>query len=180
MWFEFFHLKNDGLDLSREYIDTTDNQHIVTTSQDTVHTNQCTPAGAFIIMQGRQVTRTITKQWHSFLRQVRKYQLARLSGFYRLQCIRINNFREIMILIQVRTMLTFTFVTYTRSGNFTQSVDIICFNTEFFFDFMTHILRPGLRTQGSHFQLEFLPRIAGIFNGIRQIKCIRRSTAKNR
>ena len=85
-----------------------------------------------------------------------------------------------MILIQVRTMLTFTFVTYTRSGNFTQSVDIICFNTEFFFDFMTHILRPGLRTQGPHFQLEFLPRIAGIFNGIRQIKCIRRSTAKNR
>lgn len=70
-------------------------------------------------MQGRQVTRTITKQWHSFLRQVRKYQLARLSGFYRLQCIRINNFREIMILIQVRTMLTFTFVTYTLSGNFT-------------------------------------------------------------
>ena len=84
-----------------------------------------------------------------------------------------------MIFIQVRAMLAFTLITDTRPGYFTQSVDIICFDTELIFDFMTHILCPGLCTESSHFQLELFTRITGIFNGIRQIKRIRRSTAKN-
>ena len=175
MWFELFHLKYNRLYLSREYIHTTDNQHIVTTSQNTIHTNQCTPAGTFIC----QITRTVTEQWHSFLCQMSKHQFPRLPGFYRQQCIRIYNFREIMIFIQVRAMLAFTLITDTRPGYFTQSVDIICFDTELIFDFMTHILCPGLCTESSHFQLELFTRITGIFNGIRQIKRIRRSTAKN-
>ena len=36
MWFEFFHLKNDGLDLSREYIDTTDNQARIVAEREKV------------------------------------------------------------------------------------------------------------------------------------------------
>ena len=39
MWFEFRHLKDDRLNLSWEYIDSTDNKHIITTSQDTIHTH---------------------------------------------------------------------------------------------------------------------------------------------
>ena len=36
-----------------------------TSSQNTIHTYQCTATGTFIMMQGRQITRTVTKQRHT-------------------------------------------------------------------------------------------------------------------
>ena len=55
MRFKFLHFKDDRLYLSREYIDTTDNEHIVTTTKNTIHTNQRTSTSTFVIMQGSKM-----------------------------------------------------------------------------------------------------------------------------
>ena len=69
--------------------------------------------------------------------------------------IGINNFRKIMVFIQVSAVLAFTFVPHTRSGNLTQTINIISLDTQFFFNFMAHLLRPGFCTKSTDFQLEF-------------------------
>ena len=60
MRFEFRHFKNDRFHLRRKYIHTPNNQHIVTTSENTSHTNSRTSTFAFIINQMRQIARTVT------------------------------------------------------------------------------------------------------------------------
>ena len=118
------------------------------------------------MMQGSQITRTVTEQWHTLFGEVGKHQFARLSRLNRLQSIRIDNFREIMVFIQVSAVLTFALVTDTRSGNLTQPINIVCFDSQFLFNFMTHIFRPGFRTERTDFQLKFFTWQTGIFDCI--------------
>ena len=108
-----------------------------------------------------------------------EYQFARLTGFHRLQCIRVDDFREVMVFIQVSPVLTFALVPDTRSGNLTQSINIVCFDSQLFFYLMTHIFRPGFCTESTDFQLEFFTWQTGIFDCICQIKRIGRSTTKH-
>ena len=131
------------------------------------------------MMQGSQITRTVTEQWHTLFGEVGKHQFARLSRFNRLQSIRIDNFREIMVFIQVSAVLTFALVTDTRSGNFTQPINIVCFYSQFLFNFMTHIFRPGFRTERTDFQLKFFTWQTGIFDCICQVERIRRGATKH-
>ena len=118
------------------------------------------------MMQGSQITRTVTEQWHTLFGEVGKHQFARLSRLNRLQSIRIDNFREIMVFIQVSAVLTFALVTDTRSGNLTQAINIISLDTQFFFNFMAHLLRPGFCTKSTDFQFEFFAGQTGIFDCI--------------
>ena len=85
-----------------------------------------------------------------------------------------------MVFIQVSAVLAFTFVPHTRSGNLTQAINIISLDTQFFFNFMAHLLRPGFCTKSTDFQFEFFAGQTGVFDRISQIKCIRRSTTKHR
>ena len=78
-----------------------------------------------------------------------------LSGFYRLQCMRVYYFREEVIFIQVRTILAFTFISNTGTCNFTQSIYIISLNAQFGFDVFTHTFRPGFRTESTRLQFKF-------------------------
>ena len=180
MRFKFLHFKDDRLYLSREYIDTTDNEHIVTTAKNTIHTNQRTSTSTFVIMQGSKILGTVTQQRHTFFGQMGEYKFACLTGSSRFQGIRIDNFREVMVFVKVSTMLTFTLITYTGTSNLTQSIDVIGFNAQFFFNLITHILCPGFCTESPYFQFEFFAGQTGIFNGISQIESIRRRTTKYR
>ena len=108
-----------------------------------------------------------------------KYQFSRLTGFHRLQCIRVDDFREVMGFIQVSPVLTFALVPDTRSGNLTQAINIVCFDSQFLFNFMTHIFRPGFRTERTDFQLKFFTWQTGIFDCICQVERIRRGATKH-
>ena len=118
MRFEFRHFQQYGFNLRREYVDTTDDHHIVATAEDTAHTDSGTAAFALFIDQVRQVTRTVTDHRHTFLGQGGKYQLALFTFRHRLQSDRIDDFREEMVFPQVGTVLAFAFATDTGTADF--------------------------------------------------------------
>ena len=178
MRLEFRHFENNGFNLCGEYIHAAYNEHIVTTSENTVHTHQCTSARTFVIVQSRKVFSAITQQRHAFFSKVGKYQLSRFTRRNRFKCFRVYYLRKIMIFVKMRTILAFTFIPYTRTRYFTQSINVISLYSQFRFNIATHILRPRLCTECTDFQFELLTRKTRILNGVRQIQRIRRRTTE--
>lgn len=88
---ELRHFEDNGLYLRGEHVDTTDNQHVITTSQDAVHTNQCTSAGALIVVQGGEVLGTVAQQRHPLFGKVSEHQFAGLTRSNRLEGLRVYN-----------------------------------------------------------------------------------------
>lgn len=50
----------------------------------------------------------------------------------------------------MRTMLFLAFIGNTRAHNFTQSINIVAFQAQPLFYFLTHTLRPWLGSKGSY------------------------------
>ena len=180
MRFKLRHLKNNRLNLCGEYVYTAYDKHIVTTSEDAVHADQCTPTRTFVIVQSRKVFSAIAQQRHSFFGEMRKHQFSCFARCNRLKRFRVYDFREIMVFIEMRTMLALTFVSYTGAGYLAQPIDVISFYSQFRFNVTTHILCPWLCPESAELQFELFTRKTGVLNGIRQIQSIRRRATKNR
>ena len=125
MWFKLLLFQDDILNLRREHIDATDNQHIVATAEDTIHTDKRTATGTFLIVERRQVMSTIAQQRHTFLGQMSKRQFTEGSFRQWLASIGIKYFRIKQILVEVGTTLVLALIADTRTGNLTQTIDII-------------------------------------------------------
>ncbi|MPN19101.1 hypothetical protein SDC9_166467 [bioreactor metagenome] len=130
-------------------------------------------------MQSRQIFSAIPQQRHSLFGEVSKYQLTRFTRVNRLQRFGVNNFRKEMVFIQVRTVLAFAFVPHSRSGNFTQPVNIIRLDTQLLFNLFTHAFRPRFRTENADLQFKIFTGYARIFDRIGYKKSVRRRTAQN-
>ena len=170
MRFELRHFENDRLDLGGEYIDTTDNQHVIATSQNAVHTDQCASTGALIVVQGREVLGTIAQQRHTLFGKVSEHQFAGLARSNRLEGLRIYNLGEIMVFVEVSAVLARSLVTYTGTGKLAKSINIKSLDSQLYFNIPTHIFGPWLGAKGSYFQLEIFSGKAGVLDGICQIE----------
>ena len=107
-------------------------------------------------MQGSEVMCTITEQWHTFFGQVSKRQLTQLSLWHGFASLWIQYLRIEIILIQVGSVLTFTLITHSWSGNLTQSVDVIRLDSQTFLKFSTHLFCPRLSTKSTYTQLKLI------------------------
>ena len=67
----------------------------------------------------------------------------------------------------------------SRAGNFSQAVDVICFNTETAFDVAAHFLTPRFCAENAGLQMDLIPQTAFV-DGLSQISCVRRRAAENR
>ena len=85
-----------------------------------------------------------------------------------------------MVFVDVRTILFFTFERHPRSGDFTQSVDVVSFQAQAFLNLLTHLLSPRFCTKSTNTKSEFFFFDTHLFHLFGHIKRIRRCTSHTR
>ena len=59
-----------------------------------------------------------------------------------------------MVFVDVRPVLFFAFVRHARAHDFAQAVEVVAFQPQALLDFLSHVLRPGFRTEGTDAQAQ--------------------------
>ena len=109
----------------------------------------------------------------------RKHQLALCSLRQHLAGIRVDNFCDKMILVDVHTGLRAAFIRNTRAGKLRQAVDIIRLDAEALLDILTHLLTPCFCAENTGLQMDLVPQ-AALVNRFSQIRRVGRCAAQNR
>ncbi len=112
-----------------EHIYAANDEHIVTATLDSPHTNDGPPALAWFRIQNRDIAGSIADDWKCLLGDGGKDQLAWSTVGQDLFSIRIDNFRNKMVFEDVEPILGLN-AFHRNSGtyNFTEAINIHCFN----------------------------------------------------
>lgn len=97
------------------------------------------------------IPRAVADQRQRLLGDTCKHQLAVFAVRQNLAGIRIDNLWDKMILIDMQTVLIFTFKRNARSHYFGQAINIMRPDSELFFDCLSHFLCPWLRAEDAGF-----------------------------
>ena len=118
IWLECRKLRQTSLYLTWEYVDATDNHHVIRTSEDAVHAHTGASALAFLVVETRKVTRAIAQYWHCLLAERGENEFAKLARSHRFQCVWIDDLRIEHVLPKVSAVLILTFTAHARTrGN---------------------------------------------------------------
>ena len=139
------HLQQCGFYLGLEYIYSSDDQHIIGTPFKPADPRKRPAAFTCFICNACQIPRPVAQQWKPFLRNRSKYQFSGLPILYGCQCIRLDNFRQEMVVINMESLMEFTVTGYARPHNLRQPVNIMSMYTKPLFHLEAHIFRPRLR-----------------------------------
>lgn len=101
-------LEQDRLDLGREDIDAADDHHIIAAAHGLVHPDVGPAAGAFFPGQHADIPRTVADDGEGFFVQARKDQLAFAALGQDLAGVRVDDFGNEMVLIDVHPRLGLT------------------------------------------------------------------------
>ena len=128
--------------------------------------------------QNADIARAVAQQREGLLRDRRKHQLALCSLRQHLAGIRVDNFCDKMILVDVHTGLRAAFIRNTRAGKLRQAIDIIRLDAEALLDILTHLLTPCFCAENTGLQMDLVPQ-AALVNRFSQIRRVRRCAAQN-
>ena len=117
-------------------------------------------------MQGGEVLGTVAQQRHPLFGKVSEHQFAGFSRGNRFEGLRVYNLGEVMVFIEVGTVLALAFVTYTGTGNLTKPINIKCL---FRHNRKTHCGRLYPKRPFSMVRMPFTGK-TGVFDGICQIE----------
>ena len=170
--------EDNALHLRGEYVDTTNDKHIVGTTLNTSHTHIGTTAVASAGQQRAEVACTITQYGHTLLGQRGEHQLTRLSHRQGLKGYRVDNLGEEMVFVDVRAVLHLTLVADAGAHHFGKSVDVKALQTQTSLNLLTHALRPRLSTEGTHTQLQVFLLNAQLIHCLSQIQGVRGGTSQ--
>ena len=95
-----------------------------------------------------------------------------------LSCIRVDNLRDKVILVDVHTRLLAALKGNAWTAGFRQAVDIVGPNAQLILNILPHLLAPCLRAEDTCFQFNLIPQSA-LMDALRQKRRIRRGTAQN-
>ena len=101
LWLKLLHLKDDALHLRWEYIDTTNDEHIVAATHNATHLYRCTTAGTLARVQCAEILGAVAEQRHTLLGKGGEDQLALLAVGELLQCVGVDNLGVEVVLVDV-------------------------------------------------------------------------------
>ena len=101
MRFNAINLHDDAFDLGGEHINAANDEHIVTATLDSPHTNDGPPAMARFRIQNRDVAGSVTDDWKCLLGDSGKDQLSWSTIGQDFFSVWIYNFRNKMVLKDV-------------------------------------------------------------------------------
>ncbi|MPN24182.1 hypothetical protein SDC9_171576 [bioreactor metagenome] len=112
--------------------------------------------GAFFAAQDTDVTGAVAEQRECFFGNACEYQLAFLAIRQYLTGIRVDDFSDKVVFIDVHTCLFAAFKGHARPRDFGEPVNIIGFDAKLILNILAHFLTPGFRTEDTGFQLNFI------------------------
>ena len=153
-------LRDDFLDLGREYIDTLDLHHIIGAALNDIDARVCSAACALARDDAGQVVCAVTDERSSFLHERCDDNLAPLAVRQVLSGLRIDDLEVNIVVPDMHVLGIRAVNTDTRSVDFRQSVDIVQLDAENSLDTLTHCFAPSLGTDDTLFQVDFIPDTA--------------------
>ena len=152
-----FGLHQNALDLRRKYVDPPDDQHVVGTPAHTIHPDVRAPAYTRFGIERRHVPGAVADDREGLFGDRGEHQLAFLAVRQILPGDRVDDLGDEMILENVEALLGLeAFYGHPRSDHFTEAVNVECIQMELAFDFLTHLLGPGLGAENPRLEMQVL------------------------
>ena len=105
MWLQPFDIHEQALDLTREQVDPSDNEHIVGATRHPLHSHMGAAAPARLRVQPGNIFRPVTDNRERFLGDGGKDQLPFFAEWEVLTCCGIDDLRNEMVLENVQPVL---------------------------------------------------------------------------
>ena len=169
-------LQQHRLNLRREDVHALDNQHIVAAAHGFAHLDMCPTARTLLVPKNADIACPVAQQRESLLRNRGEHQFTLRSFRKHFAGVWVDNFCDKMIFVDVHAGLCAALIRHTRAGKFSQTVNIICFDTETLLDILPHLLTPCLRTENTGLQMDFVLQPA-LVDGFCQIRSVGRRAA---
>ena len=115
-----------------------------------------TPAGAGLPGQAAQVAGAVAQQREGLLGDAGKYQLPDFPFWQYFPGLGIDNLSDKVVFLDMHSSLFLAFKGYAWPGDFSEAIDVICFDAEGFFNVLPHFLRPWLCPEDAGFQLNLV------------------------
>ena len=119
-----------------------------------------------------EVSCTVTDDRHAFFGQRREDQFSGLTVRELLQCDRVDDLRIEMVFADVRAVLHLALVADARSHDLGESVEVVALQSQPVLYFLSHLLCPGLGTEGTDTQADILLADAQLLHRLCQIEGI--------
>ena len=159
--------EQNAFDLRREEVDTTDDKHVVATAADLLHADERTAAGALFIAETRDVVRAVAEKRHTGLRDRRQRQFAFFSGRQDFACVRIEDFRIVVVFEDMEAIVGFAVHGDARTHDFGKTEHVMRLDTSLLLDEIAHAFGPRLRAENAEAELrvmEIETDLVGFFN----------------
>ncbi len=154
---DFRNLRQHLFNLRREYIHAADNQHVVCTAGKILHTRRGTAAFTRLIKQSCNILCAVTDHRQRLLRQRRHNELALLTFRQHFSGLRIDDFRDEMVFIDMHAAKLQTLSRHTGTVDLTHAVILrrLEIRTPQAVHFLTHALGHALAAEqtDTHFQV---------------------------
>ena len=154
--FNAINLHDDTFDLGGEHINAANDEHIVTATLDSPHTDDGPPATARFRIQNGDIAGSVADDWKCLLGDGGENQLPWSTIGQDLFSVRIDNFRNKMVLEDVQPILGFdAFHRNSRTYNFTEAINIHGLYVQLPFNLLPHLLGPGFGPENAGLEVEF-------------------------
>lgn len=138
------------LDLSRENVDSADNEHIIASALGSEHLDERSAAGAFLMRYCGNVAGSVSEQRKSFFADTCEHELAVFAVGQRLESHGIDYLGIEIILAYMHSALLAAFKCNAGTRYLGETVYIICLDFEHILKLSAHILAPRLGTENTY------------------------------
>ena len=167
------HFQKGRFNLGREYIDAADDQHVIRPSRKPCNPGSGPAALTDFVVDAGQILGAVTDKRQPLLGQCGDDQFALHAVPQRFQGLLVHDFRQEMVLMDMKSPVELTVRCHTRSHDFTQAIDIVGMDSQLMLNLGPHPVRPGLSPVDGRLQLNLVPN-AHLFNGFRDVQQIGR------
>ena len=171
------HAQKRSLNLSREYVDSTDDFHIIGSSRKLGDTGKGSSAFAWGVINACQIFCTVSDQRHCLFCKCCEYQFTCLSVRTFFMSRRIEHFRIEIVGMDMKSFFVNAVLGNAGSCHFTQSINIETVNVQNTLDLLAHLLSPGLCSVDSGLELQTVYHTC-LCQRFCQVKSVGRRTRK--
>ena len=170
-----FSLHQNRFDLTREDVDAANDQHVVSASSDSLHTNVSAATATGRRIEGGYIAGAIANDREGFLGQGGNDDFAGFAIGNWLTGVHVHRFDQEVIFKDVQTMLGLDALDANAGADdFRQAININGVNAEPRFQLITHLLGPRFCAENANLERQ-LPQIhIHVFSGFGQVQRVGR------
>ena len=164
--------------LAGEYIDATDDEHVVAATQHLAHPHCGASALARLVDKAGEVAGAVAQYRHGLLAQRGDDQLTHFARSNGLEGLGVNNLGQEHILPHMGAVLIQTLTAYAGTAHLGKAVDVDSLDVQLGLQLAAYAPGPGLGTEEAYAQLEILGGNFVFLYHLSQVESIGRRAAE--